>query len=555
MIGRKRIGRKIESIHGHDSEIVDFPPAWQFTIDCPHHGAIKFDFEAFRRNGREKLAGQMRDAVWSLRHDVVGNTLYSYLSMGIIQFWRFLDDQDHYAITSLANIDAVTIRRFLAWLELQTAVKGKNKGRPWAQSSRKGVYDRVKSLLINRQKYASTDTNPGLRFPKNPFPLTNSVTPPREAYSNSELSRITTAINVDLRILDVKGMDALPPLQVLAVHVLALAVATGRNPQGLLDLRRDSVHAHPLSDREVLVTEKRRGYSTQTTSYWKDDGIKNGKTTAFTIPKSVGGHFRALSNFTLPLIEEAKLEDREFILLYRVSRMQRKGQVLRMEIKKFNHAAKTFVSRHKLIDDRGHPLSLYLARLRPTFGTRLYERTGDIRKVQQALGHSDPSITAKHYVSLPSNAERNHVFVGQAMVGWMTSANEKRASYLAADGKIPLNDARELLRGGYNTLIARCRNPFRENESICANYLPCFTCPQMVVFEDDLWRLYSFYHKLLFDRIKMNPNDWLKTYGPVIKIIDTEIAPQFNADVVESAKQRAKENPHPAWPRGGAGYE
>jgi len=554
MIGRKRISRKLDSIQASDGEVVDFPPTWQFIIECPHHGAIKFNFEPFRRDGREKLAEQMRDAVWSLRHDVVGNTLYSYLSMGITKFWQFLDDQEGYAIVSLADIDASTIRRFLAWLELQTAAKGKNKGRPWSHSSRKGFYDRVKSLLINRQKYAASDTNPGLRFPKNQFPLTNSVTPPREAYSNSEHSRIITAINADLRLLDAQGMQALPPLQVLAVHLLALAVATGRNPQSLLDLKRDSVHAHPLSDREVLVTEKRRGYSTQATSYGKGDGVENGKAAAFPIPKSVGGHFRALSNFTLPLIEEAKPEDRDFILLYRVSRMHRKGQVLRIEIKKFNHAAKTFVSRHKLIDDRGRPLSLYLARLRPTFGTRLYERTGgDIRKVQQALGHSDPSITARHYVSLPSNAERNHVFVGQAMVGWVTSANEKRASHLAADGKIPLSDARELLRGGYNTLIARCRNPFRENESICAKYLPCFTCPQMVVFEDDLWRLYSFYHKLLFDRVKMNPNDWLKTYGPVIKIIDTEIAPQFNADVVESAKQRAKKNPHPAWPRGGSG--
>lgn len=553
MIGRKRIDRKIESIHGHDSEVADFPPAWQFTIDCPHHGAIKFDFEPFRRDGREKLAGQMRDAVWSLRHDVVGATLYSYVSMGITKFWRFLDDQND-SISCLADIDTSTIKQFLTWMELQIAAKGKNKGRPWTQSSRKGAYDRIKSLLINRQKYAASETNSELRFPKNPFPLTNLVTLSREAYSNGELSRITTAINADLRLLDTKGMDALPPLQVLAIHLLALAVATGRNPQSLLDLKRDSVHAHPLSDREVLVTEKRRGYSTQTTSYPKGDNVENGKAAALTIPKSVGGHFRALSNFTLPLIEEAKPEDRDFILLYRVSRMQRKGQVLRMEVKKFNHAAKTFVSRHKLIDDHGRPLSLYLARLRPTFGTRLYERTRDIRKVQQALGHSDPSITAKHYVSLPSNAERNHVFVGQAMVGWMSSANDHRANRLAADGKIPLEDARELLRGGYNTLIARCRNPFRENESICANYLPCFTCPQMVVFEDDLWRLYSFYHKLLFDRVKMNPNDWLKTYGPVIKIIDTEIAPQFNADIVESAKERARESPHPAWPRGGASY-
>jgi hypothetical protein len=71
----------------------------------------------------------------------------------------------------------------------------------------------------------------------------------------------------------------------------------------------------------------------------------------------------------------------------------------------------------------------------------------------------------------------------------------------------------------------------------------------MVVFEDDLWRLFSFYYKLLHERTRMNPNDWLQTYGPVIRIIDNEIALDFPAEKVEDARRRAQESPHPAWPR------
>lgn len=549
MIGRKRISRKIISGPNSKGEVVDLHSQGDFVFKSQHHGTIRFNFEPLMRHGREKLAGQMRDALWSLRHDVEGNTLFSYYSMGIVNFWKFLDDQHNHTITCLANIDGHTIKQFMVWMELQTAVKGKNRDLPWTQSTRKGVYDRLKTLLINRQKNVPSEVHPDLRFPRNPYPLTNSVTPRREIYSKGELDRILAAINADLRLLDVSGMKALPSLQVLAIHLLAMAVATGRNPQSLLDLKRSSVQPHPLPDREYLVTEKRKGHSTQVTTYRKKSEDEN--TMVFPIPRTIGGHFRALREFTAPLMAEAKAEDRDFILLYTVSRMQRKGEVVRMDIKKFNHAAKTFVSRHKLIDDRGRPLKLYLARLRPTFGNMLYERTGDIRKVQLALNHSDISITARHYAAPPENAERNHMFIGQAMTGWMTSSNDQRANALAADGEIPLEDAKTLLRGGYNTLVARCRNPFRQNESICAKYLPCFSCPQMVVFEDDLWRLYSFYYKLLHDRARMNPNDWLKTYGPVIKTIDTEISPQFNADVVEAAKRDAKESPHPAWPRGG----
>lgn len=550
MIGRKRVSRKLD-LSQCEGSVIDLPPDWHFTIKCPHHGSFAFDFNPFRGEGREHLAAQMRDAVWSLRHRVVGNTLYSFVNAGMTPFWRFLSAESQgQSITCLADIDAATIRQFLSWLELQITLKGKRKGQPWSLSAKKSAYDRMKTLLKNRQKHAGAETHADLRFPRNPFPQINVITPPREAYSDAELGRIVAALNADLRLLDESGMEALPPLQVLATHLLALAVATGRNPQSLLDLKRDSLRAHPLADRETLVTEKRKGYSTHVTAYRKETESDAPEVAICTIPKTIGGHFWALCDFTAPLIDDAIYDDRDFVLLYRMRRMQRKGQVVRLTIRKFNQAAEKFVIRHRLLDDRGHPLPLYLARLRPTFGTRLYERTRDVRKVQLALGHSDPRITARHYVTLPPEAERNHVFVGQAMVGWATAHDGHQAIRLAADKQMPLEKAVALLKGGYNTLVARCKNPFRENEAICSKYLPCFTCPQMVVFEDDLWRLYSFYYKLLYERVKLNPNDWLKTYGPVIKVIDVEIAPQFPLDAVTAAKRRAQATPHPAWPKG-----
>jgi hypothetical protein len=169
------------------------------------------------------------------------------------------------------------------------------------------------------------------------------------------------------------------------------------------------------------------------------------------------------------------------------------------------------------------------------------------------LGHSDPQITARLYAKTPPEAERNHAFIGQSMVDWITSQDVTKATMLAADQYIPLHNAQELLSGGYNTVLARCKNPFRENEEICGKYMVCFKCPSMIVFQDDLYRLFSFYYKLLAERIKIASHHWIKTYSWVIKVIDEQIAPQFDSIVVEEAKRQARENPHPAWRYQGSG--
>ena len=73
---RQKLDRKVQLTL--DAEhVIDMPPGWVFTIDCPYHGKIDFDFNTFRENGREELAAQMRDTIWSLRHESVGASLTS----------------------------------------------------------------------------------------------------------------------------------------------------------------------------------------------------------------------------------------------------------------------------------------------------------------------------------------------------------------------------------------------------------------------------------------------------------------------------------------------
>lgn len=473
-----------------------------------------------------------------------------------IYFWAFLDDQEGAGnpITQLGQIDGKTIKDYLAWLETRIVSVGRRKGQPLSISAKKNAYATLKAVLRNRQNKVPAYVSPELKFPKSPFPNINRLTPKRQPYSKGEQDKIIAACNEDLRSIHENGAPSLPSAQILAVHLIVLALATGRNFQGLLELRHDSLKPHPLKDREILITEKRRSGFPQISSYRANapERIAD-QEQILSIPTTVGNHFRWLREYTTPMAVEADKADKDFIFLWRVPytgrhpQSTRQGRIRRFSNEDARNAVDSFCERHSLMDDRGDPMRLSIARCRPTFGTNLYARTRDIRKVQIALGHGSAETTARHYVSLPIEAERDHLFVGQAMVGWVTSADETKAQTLAADGKMPLENVRELLRGGYNTVVARCRNPFRENGEVCGKYMACFKCPQMIVFEDDLWRLYSFYYRLLSERNKIAPHHWVKTYGWVIKSIDQDISTQFDAQAVAEAKHQAKMTPHPAW--------
>jgi hypothetical protein len=139
----------------------------------------------------------------------------------------------------------------------------------------------------------------------------------------AEQERIDAALNEDLRTIYEADGTPLSPLQVLTVHLLVLARTTGRNLQSLLELRRDSLQDHPLADRDLLVTYKRRGYTTYATSFRKK-AAENDRQVG-QIPAYVGDYIRWLCDFTSPLAVEATNGDSDLVFLRRVTGGPRKG--------------------------------------------------------------------------------------------------------------------------------------------------------------------------------------------------------------------------------------
>ena len=325
-------------------------------------------------------------------------------------------------------------------------------------------------------------------------------------------------------------------------------LTTGRNLQSLLELPRDCVKPHPAPGRAILVTTKRRGYSTHESSIQVDEQEEQAaEGREVVVPVNVAGHVEWVATHTALLATQVEARYAERIFLYVPRAGKHKGKAMPLGRNSLNSALITFMRRHQLKDDAGRPLALCMARLRPTFGNAIYARSGgDLRAVQKALNHVDLKTTVIHYLDVPPQAERNHALVVEGMVGWARKEVDGKVM-IAADGRVPLADVQNLLSGGYNTGVARCRNPFRENDSVCSKFFTCFRCQNMVVFEDDLWRLFSFYHRLLQERIKIAPHHWMLTYGPIIRRIDTDIAPQFPEKLVAQARERAAKEPHPMW--------
>ncbi|GGI53212.1 hypothetical protein GCM10011430_03860 [Oxalicibacterium solurbis] len=547
VLRRKKIDRSTD-IFTDDGKIVDLPPGWEFIIDCQNHGPIKFDFNLYRDRGREEIAEQLRNTIWSMRHSLQNYTLKSYENVGIRRFWKFLDylAAEGEFITQLKQVDRKLINRFLTWMDLQNATSGVNRGEAFSTPSKLAIFIAIKSIFIYCQKRDPESVNRDLSFPRNPYPNSGRQVSHRQPYSQSEQKIILSALNKDLKTIHERQGKELTGNQVLCVYLLVLAAATGRNLTSLLELQRDSIQEHALPDREFLVTYKRRGYKSHATSIRKADE-RESDSILTSIPSNVADHFRFLSKYTEPLMKAADERDRNFVMLKVVSQGSKIGHISRMKKIDASNAIRKFSIRHDLKNDRGERFLISISRLRPTMATELYQRTGDIRKVQKALGHAHVQTTARHYASKPFGSERNHAFALDGMVSSFIKFELEGKVFLAADGKIPLANITNLLGSGYNTGIARCSNPFRENESVCNKYLACFKCPNMCVFEDDLWRLYSFYYRLLSERSKIHPTHWLKTYGPIIRRIDTAIASQFPPEKIEAAREKARETPHPTW--------
>lgn len=364
-------------------------------------------------------------------------------------------------------------------------------------------------------------------FPRNPFPNSNRSMKGQPALSDPERKAVLTALKADMRNI-INGNGPLTSEE-LSVCLLAIAARTGLNPTPALELLTDCLQPHPLkADRYVLVSYKRRGNATRIQSLRRSADIEAMVTALPDVARIID------------LIRDRNAELRQAsayassLFVYEARSGRTAGAKSRLSKYILSVGITAFCKRHDLCDADDKPLRLNLMRLRKTFENRLFTLSGQDPFLTAKLGGHTPKVSNDHYLEAPETAERDWHLMG-----------EIRTEQLLSQGKVSTLPTQ-------NTPVAQCRDTKTgdlapKNGEHCQRFLACFRCRSFVVTGDDLYRVFSLYWMLVGMRKRMGASAWKRVYGHIIRIIDREIAPRFDAELVAIQRQRAKADPHPFW--------
>jgi integrase len=383
----------------------------------------------------------------------------------------------------------------------------------------KGYYTHLKSILIKMQSMAWLER---FNFPINPFPNSNRKSKGQHAFSKAERRRVAHALKRDVNLL-LKKTEPLTGYE-LTVCLLAIALRSGMNTTPLLEMTVDSIKEHPLKDnRKLLVLYKRRGNATHIQSLRHTQNVENVQTVLADVAVIVA-HIIKVNR---PLREEM---GSDLVFAYRATSSSTAGQVVALNKGVLGPNIKKWVKTHELKNDNGEPLKVNVSRFRKTFENRIWELSGGDPFVTAALCNHTIKVSQTHYLEAPKEAEKSFNFMGKVRTQ-------------------ELINVVELVEN--NTPVSKCGKPPKTNKdgnnTYCTDFISCVRCRNMVVTKDDLYRLFSFYWLLVYEREEIGAKRWSKYFAHIIRIIDRDIAPQFDNDFVKTIKAEAQANPHPAW--------
>lgn len=461
---------------------------------------------------------------------VAHSTVVSYCKFGL----RFFLDY--------CALHATAIDRDLTLMDLNRSLidgfLSHLSGRGIEKSTQNTYYSRTKSVLSligQRNIFPLIHSGDDATFPRNPFP--NKSTKGETTLSKRERHELSSALREVIK--PIWANDTAPTSEILAYALIIVALHTGRNTTPLLEMDRNCLHSHPKNDRAFLVLWKRRGYNHSKIALRPSSETEDMHESFSSVRLNVERLIRRVMFVTESLESEAPNDLKGRVWLYRSrAKDSTSGKITALTTTMLARAIDSLVDNNKLNDSDGKPLRINISRLRKTFGNRIWELTnGDIIATAAALGNT-PHVTDQYYLAPGESATKNWRFMGEILVKELLSAT------LGETYKTPLGNCSDPINGQFAP---------KQNGETCMNFMNCLRCKHYAVTEKDLFKLFSFYFRVLSERSRMDQRRWAKEYSHIPRLIDHYIVAEglrrgtFKAKAVAAAREQARVQPHPFW--------
>lgn len=409
-----------------------------------------------------------------------------------------------------------------------------------ATTAQKSLYTQTKPVLLalgRRGLISLVTSGDAATFPRNPFPNSNRKVKGETALSKRERQAFAVALRQAITPIWADGAPVTG--EVLACVLLIVALHTGLNATPLLEMGRDCLRPHPKDNTVFLVLWKRRGYNTSKVALRAKSDAEHLLESTPSVRNNVERLIRRVMALTGPLDAGAPEDLKGRVWLYRTRSGKGFTQVTALNARTLSWATNRLVTAHGLTDSDGEPLRINISRLRKTFANRIFELTdGDLATTAAALGNT-PQVADRNYLASDENARRNWHFMGEVLV------QELLTQTIGATYRdTPIGHCADPMSGQYA--------PKREGET-CINFMNCLRCKHYAVTAEDLYKLFSFYFRVLAERSRMDKRRWAREYAHIPRLIDHYIVAEglrrgtFKAAAVEAARDRARTQQHPFW--------
>jgi hypothetical protein len=471
-----------------------------------------YDFSKHYGQGFDAITSAVQQTIEVLLHQktVQVSTISSYCRNGFLYFAEYLVIYQAVLAIELTieDISIELIENYISHLKRHYP----------NDSTAKNFYNYIKSILLKMQQLGWLAR---FEFPRNPFPHSNRKVKGQQAFSKAERKRVAHALRIDVNEM-LKIQTPLGSYE-LTIGLLAIALRSGMNTTPLLEMTTDSIKQHPLKEnRKLLVLYKRRGNATQVQSLRHSVMVENAQTVLADVAIIVQH-----------IIEQnqalRKRVNSDLVFCF-VSTRANKGAIVSLSTVLLRVNIAKWVVKHGLTDDSGNSLVVNVSRFRKSFENRIWELSGGDPFVTAALSNHTVQVSHTHYLEAPKEAEKNFNLMGRVMT-------DERL------GRVEVFD---------NTPVAKCSDKPRVNAKsgqpdYCTSFLNCVRCNNMVVTQEDLYRLFSFYWLIVYEREQIGAKKWKKYFAHIIRIVDQDIASKFDADYVANIRAEAESNPHSAW--------